>query len=263
MLGAGNIRQILRDTLAILVWHAVFSSLWNTFKALKDMPAWIPGFFSQVMQPQVTIFIPLTSVLLVCLGNMLHLSEECWLLTGQVQQHLLYSVALSPSSRLPRFSICCPRSSEYSKCEGVNVWGKACMCLFAHVLWAYVDVLARSRAEATGLLSGLLSCNGDRDAVFIYLSPSCHCCVWSVFAELRAMGHLENCQIHSQLCRMLQPRTHPGFLLWKTKAERDIQDMCNLLSDSPPLYVCAQKKSEQQYLWFFWYFFVFKWHWMK
>ncbi len=84
MLQASNIRQILQDTLAILVWHAVFSSLWNTFKALKDMPAGIPGFFSQVMQPQVPIFISLTSVLLVCLVNMLHLSEEFWLLTGQV-----------------------------------------------------------------------------------------------------------------------------------------------------------------------------------
>lgn len=133
MLGASNIRQILRDTLATLVWHAVFSSLWNTFKALIDMPAWIPGFFSQVMQPQVTIFISLASVLLVCLVNMLHLSEECWLLTGQVQQHLLFSVALSPSSRLPRFSICFPRSGEYSKCEGVNVWGKACARLFTHM----------------------------------------------------------------------------------------------------------------------------------
>lgn len=31
--------------------------------------------------------------------------------------------------------------------------------------------LARARTEATGLLSGLLSCNGDRDSVFIYPSP--------------------------------------------------------------------------------------------
>lgn len=145
MLGASNIRQILRDTLAILVWHAVFSSLWNTFKALKDMPAWIPGFFSQVMQPPVTVFISLTSVLLVCLVNMLHLSEECRLLTGQVQQHLLCCVALSPSSsRLSRFSICCPLSSEYSKCEVVNVWGIACVCLFLRA--PYVDVSARTRA---------------------------------------------------------------------------------------------------------------------
>lgn len=193
MLGASNIRQILRDTLAILVWHAVFSSLWNTFKALIDMPAWIPGFFSQVMQPRVTIFVSRASVLLVCLVNMLHLSEECWLLTGQVQHHLLCSVALSPSSRLSRFSICCPRSGEYSKCEGVNVWGKACVC--SCTVCGCVETHT-TQTEATGLLSGLLSCNGDRDTVFIYLSPSCHCCVWSVFAELRAMGHLENCQIH-------------------------------------------------------------------
>lgn len=152
------------------------------------MPAWIPGFFSRVMQPQVTIFISVTSPLLVCLVNMLHLSEECWLLTGQVQQHLLCSVALSPSSRLPRFSICCPRSGEYSKCEGANVSAHACAvcgCVGMH-----------ARTGATGLLSGWLSCNGDRDTVFIYPSPSCHCCVWSELAELRAMGHLENCQIH-------------------------------------------------------------------
>lgn len=45
------------------------------------------------------------------------------------------------------------------------------MCLFLHAL--YVDVSARTRActEATGLLSGSLSCNGDRDGVFIYPSP--------------------------------------------------------------------------------------------
>ncbi|KAK5618428.1 hypothetical protein CRENBAI_018462 [Crenichthys baileyi] len=45
MLEASNIRQILRDTLAILVWHAVFSSLSNTSIDLTDIPAWRPGFF--------------------------------------------------------------------------------------------------------------------------------------------------------------------------------------------------------------------------
>ncbi len=169
MLGASNIRQILRDTLAILVWHAVFSSLWNTFKALIDMPAWITGFFLQVMQPQVTIFIFLASVLLVCLVNMLHLSEECWLLTGQVQQDLLYSVAISPSSRLPRFSICCPRSGEYSKCEGVNVWGRACASLFTHVL--HVDVLPRTRAQR--LLGCCLDCClvMEIETLFLFIPP--------------------------------------------------------------------------------------------
>lgn len=196
MLEASNIRQILRDTLAILVWHAVFSSLWNTIKALIHMPAWIPGFFSQVMQPQVTIFISLTCALLVCLVNMLHLSEECRLLTGQVQQHLLSSVALSPSSRLSCLSICCPCSGEFSKCEGANVWGEARACLFTHVRRC-VRMCPRAHTHRLpGCLSGLPSCNGARDTVFIYPSPSCHCCVWSVFAELRAMGHLENCQIH-------------------------------------------------------------------
>lgn len=33
-------------------------------------------------------------------------------------------------------------------------------------------------------------CNGDRDAVFIYPPPSCHCCVCSEFAELGALGTL-------------------------------------------------------------------------
>lgn len=71
---------------------------------------------------------------------------------------------------------------------------RACVCSRMHVVCEYTGM--HTRTEATGLLSGLLSCNGDRDTVFIYLSPSCHCCVWSVFTELRAMGHLENCQIH-------------------------------------------------------------------
>lgn len=195
MLEASNIRQILRDTLAILVWHAVFSSLWNTIKALIHMPAWIPGFFSQVMQPQVTIFISLTCALLVCLVNMLHLSEECRLLTGQVQQHLLSSVALSPSSRLSRLSICCPRSGEFSKCEGANVWGRR-VRVCSRMSGAVCGCVRAHTHRLPGCLSGLPSCNGARDTVFIYPSPSCHCCVWSVFAELRAMGHLENCQIH-------------------------------------------------------------------
>lgn len=166
MLEASNIRHILWDTLAILVWHAVFSSLWNTFKALADMPTWIPDFFSQVMQPQVTIFISVTCALLVCLVNMLHLSEARRLLTAQVQQHLLSSAVLSPSSRLSGFSICCPRSSEFSKCEGVNVWGAhvfvhacpaACGCVCMHTL---------------GCSSGLLSCNRARDAVFSHPPPA-------------------------------------------------------------------------------------------
>lgn len=45
MLGASNIRQILRDTLAAAVWHAAFSFLRNTFNGRKDMPAWMAGFF--------------------------------------------------------------------------------------------------------------------------------------------------------------------------------------------------------------------------
>lgn len=120
MLGASNIRQILRDTLAILVWHAVFSSLWNAFKALKDMPAWLPGFFSQVGQPQFTVF-ALCRVLFVCLVNTLHLSQERWLLTGQVQLHLCRT-----SSCLPAFPICCPHVRRHSKREAASVRGQAC-----------------------------------------------------------------------------------------------------------------------------------------
>lgn len=119
MLGASNIRQILPDTLAILVWHAVFSSLWNTFKALKDMPAWLPGFFSQVGQPRFAVFAP-RHALFVCLVNTLHLSQERRLLTGQVQLHLCRT-----SCCLSGFSICCPHISKYRKCEAANVWGKS------------------------------------------------------------------------------------------------------------------------------------------
>ena len=136
MLGASNIRQILRDTLAILVWHADFSSLWNTFKALVDVPAWIAGFFSQVMQPQVAISISLTCVLLVCLVNMLHLSEECWLLTGQVQHHLLSSVwhfpLLLASLALPSVALATVNAVSVKEwmCEGkrARVDGWVCTC---------------------------------------------------------------------------------------------------------------------------------------
>lgn len=123
MLGAGNIRRILPDAAAILVWHAVFSALWNAFKALKDMPAWPPGFFSQVSQPRFAVF-ALRHALFVCLVNTPHLSQERWLLTGQVPLHLGRT-----SSCLPGFSICCPHISKYRKCEAVNVRGKACATL--------------------------------------------------------------------------------------------------------------------------------------
>lgn len=135
MLGASNIRQILRDTLAILVWHAVFSSLRNTFKALKDMPAWLPGFFSQVGQPRFAVFAR-RRVLFVCLVNTLHLSQERRLLTGQVQLRLCRT-----SSCLPAFSIC-SRVSKYTKCEAANVRGEA--------------RAAPACTGATGLLSGPL-----------------------------------------------------------------------------------------------------------
>lgn len=149
------------------------------------MPAWIPGFFSQVVQLQVIVFTALTCVLLVCLVNMLHLSQERRLLTGQVQQHLLYSVVLLcaslvfPSAALAAVNAV---SVKQQMCE------KTRLCLFTHVL--YVDVLAC--AKATALLSGWQSCNGARDTVFIYPCPSCHCCVWREFVELGTLGELSN-----------------------------------------------------------------------
>lgn len=127
------------------------------------MPAWIPGFFSQVVQLQVIVFTPLTCVLLVCLVNMLHLSQERQLLTGQVQQHLLFSVVLLCAS------LVFP-SAALAAVNAVSVKQQMCekrrMCLFTHVL--YVDVLAC--AKATALLSGWLSCNGARDTFCFYLS---------------------------------------------------------------------------------------------
>lgn len=165
MLGASNIRRILPDTPAILVWHAVFSSLWNTFKAITDMPARTPGIFSQVLQHQVTVFTPRMCMPLVCLVNMSHLSVT------NLQHHLWSSA----SSRLfPSVALTAARTGS------VKVWGDVCVCLSLDV-------------EATGLLSGALTCSEDRDTVFIYPSPSCHCCVWSEFAELRAtLGELSN-----------------------------------------------------------------------
>lgn len=239
MLGASNIRQILRDTLAIVVWHAVFSSLWNTFKARIDMPAWIPDFYSQVTQPQVTIFISLTSVLLICLVNMLHLSEECWLLTARVQQHLLSSVTLSPSSRLSRFSICCPRSVEYSKCEGVNVWEKGCKCLFAHALRVNTQACTRTQR----LLGCCLDCClvMEIETLFLFISPpavtvvsgvcSLNSGLWDTWRTVKST----NPPNYVECCG---PQTHPGFLLWKTKAERDIQQMYNLYVTLQPIHCC-------------------------
>lgn len=126
------------------------------------MPAWWWGFSSEVAQRQVPILISLTWMALVCLVNMLHLSEECWLLTGQVQKHFLSSAVLSPSSHLPRFSICCPCSSGYSKCEGVNVWEKSSMCLPPHV-WCYCT-------KTTGMLSELLPVM-EPDTLFLFIPP--------------------------------------------------------------------------------------------
>lgn len=148
MLGESNIRQILRDALAILVWHALFSSLWNTIKALKDMPAWLPGFFSQVRQPRFTVFALGRCLSFVCLVNTPHLSQQRWLLPGQVQLHLCPT-----SSCLLGFSICCPHISKYRRCEAVNVQGNACAAL--------------ARTSATGLLSGLLQ---RRQRCCFYLS---------------------------------------------------------------------------------------------
>lgn len=168
MLGASNIRWILRDTLAILVWHAVFSSLWNTFKALKDMPAWPPGFFSQIVKLQFTIFISLTYV--ACLfGKHATPVTGTLVANGPSPTALMFCHA---SSRLPGFSICCPHSGKRGKCEAMNVWGKVCWC-------------------AQRLLGCCLDCcNGDREAVFIYPAHSCHCCVWSEFTEVRTLGRL-------------------------------------------------------------------------
>ena len=49
----------------------------------------------------------------------------------------------------------------------------------------------------------LLGCCLDRclvmeiETVFLFIPPlSCHCCVWSELVELRATGHLANCQVH-------------------------------------------------------------------
>lgn len=129
------------------------------------MPAWTPGIFSQVLQHQVAVFTPRTCVPLVCLVNMSHLS------VANLQQHLWSS---APSRLFPSVALAVARTVS------VKVWGDVCMCLSLD-------------AEATGWLSGLLSCSEDRDTVFIYPSPSCHCCVWSEFAELRAtLGELSN-----------------------------------------------------------------------
>lgn len=185
MPGVRNIRWILRDTLAILVWHAVFSSLGNTFKA-----------------PQR--YASLDTRLLVTgratLSHRFHSSDMCVaclfgkhvtpvtgmpVANGPSPKHLLYSVVLLcaslvfPSAALAAVNAV---SVKQQMCEKTRV------CLFTHVL--YVDVLAC--AKATALLSGWQSCNGARDTVFIYPCPSCHCCVWREFAELGTLGELSN-----------------------------------------------------------------------
>lgn len=227
MPGASNIRRILRDTLAILVWHAVVSSLGNTFKALKDMPAWIPGFFSQVAQPQVNRFHS-SDMCVACLFGK-HVTPVRGTLVANGPSPPAFIIFCCASSRLPRFSICCPRSGEFSKCEAVNVWGKACMRLSAHV-----DVLARTEATA------LLSCNGARDTVFIYPSPSCHCCVWSEFAELGTLGELSNPLTLPTMQNVTAQHT-PWILIMENKSweghSRNVQPLC----DCPTLiFFCVQ-----------------------
>lgn len=211
MLGAGNIRRILPDAAAILVWHAVFSALWNTFKALKDMPAWPPGFFSQVGQPRFAVF-ALQRALFVCLVNTPHLSQERWLLTGQVPLHRCRTSCCRPG-----FSICCPHISEYRKCEAVNVWGKACA--------------ASARTEATGVV--VRTTVMETEMLFLFIHP--HPPAVTVVSGASSLNSglrvpLENCQIHkpSQLCRMLWGSPRPALFLWKTKAEQKISAMCNL-----------------------------------
>lgn len=74
-------------------------------------------------------------------------------------------------------------------------------------------------------VSRLLLCNTDRDSVFIYpLAQLSLLCL--ELAELGATRLLEKCQT---LPTMQNVTGHArGLLFWKTKAERDMQEMCNL-----------------------------------
>lgn len=67
---------------------------------------------------------------------------------------------------------------------------RACICSCMWSCW---------HVRAQRLLGCCLDCClvMEIDTLFLFILPlSCHCCVWSEFVELRAMGPLENCQIH-------------------------------------------------------------------
>lgn len=168
------------------------------------MPAWPPGVFSQVGQPQFAVF-ALQRALFVCLVNTPHLSQERRLLTGQVQLHLYRT-----SSRLPGFSICCPNISKYRKCEAVNVRGDACARVGVH--GGYRVVVRTAVLEI--------------EMLFLFIHPPAVTVVSGASSLNSGLWvHLENCQIHkpSQLCRMYRAaHTLPSFY-GKQKLSRRFQ----------------------------------------
>lgn len=106
-------------------------------------------------------------------------------------------------------------------CEQRHVCVSSCMWMCSHTH-------THTRTKATGLLSGFCSCNGDRDSVFIYLSPSCHCCVWSrsLNSGLWDTWRTVKSTNPPNYAECYSPETHPGCLLWKKQKLRGLFKQC-------------------------------------
>lgn len=187
MPGVRNIRWILRDTLAILVWHAVFSSLGNTFKAPQRYASLDTRLLFTGRATSSHRFHSSDMCVACLFGKHVTPVTGMPVANGPSPKHLLYSVVLLCASLLfPSAALAAVNavSVKQQMCEKTRV------CLFTHVL--YVDMCWRVQRLLRCCLDGSLVM--ELETLFLFIPVPA---VTVVSGEsLLNWVHLENCQIH-------------------------------------------------------------------
>lgn len=117
---------------------------------------------------------------------------------------------------------------------------RACVCSSMWIFW--------QSAEATGLLSGLLSRNGDRHTVFIYPSPqlSLLCLEWVRWTQgYGTLGELSN-PLTLPTMQNVTAQNTPWILIMENKSWEGHSRNVQPLSDSSTFIFLFTVKSEQQ-----------------